>query len=239
MFILSTFADIIWFYILVAIIPAIALMIYIYRQDKIEKEPPALLVSLAFKGVAAALISIILEEIFQAIAPHFLTANSQMSTVITAFLGVACIEEGSKYFFLYRSTWDNPDFNYKFDAIVYAAFVSLGFAAFENIGYVFNFGITVAPTRAFLAIPGHLGFSVFMGYFYGRARKMADYGHQVRKKLCLVMAYLSAVFLHGFYDSCAMLNTQESNIIFFAFVAIMYVIVILLIRHESKTDTWV
>ena len=48
-------------YILAAIIPAILLMQYVYKQDRVEKEPPGLLASLAFRGVLAALISIILE----------------------------------------------------------------------------------------------------------------------------------------------------------------------------------
>ena len=52
-------------YIAAAILPAILLMRYVYQQDSIEKEPPQLLVSLAWNGVLAALASIVLEMIAQ------------------------------------------------------------------------------------------------------------------------------------------------------------------------------
>lgn len=48
-----------------------------------------------------------------------------------------------KLFFLYRRSWRDDNFNYKFDGVVYAVFVSLGFAAFENIMYVFSYGLSV------------------------------------------------------------------------------------------------
>ena len=43
--------------------------------------------------------------------------------------------------------WRDPNFNYRFDGIVYAVFVSLGFAAFENISYVVGYGLTTAVAR--------------------------------------------------------------------------------------------
>ena len=44
-------------YVLAAVVPAIFLMRYIYRQDRIEREPPWLLVNLIWRGVLAALAS--------------------------------------------------------------------------------------------------------------------------------------------------------------------------------------
>lgn len=227
---------IVWIYILAAILPAVFLMRYIYRQDSIEKEPPYLLVSLVFMGVAAALVSIALEYLGQKILPAVVDENSPYYTIIFAFLVVAAVEEGTKMFFLKRRTWLDPNFNYRFDGVVYSVFVSLGFAAFENIRYVFNYGISVSVPRAFLAIPGHMGFAVFMGAFYGRAKLCADRGENFKKNLNLCAGYLCAVFLHGFYDSCAMIGNVLSTTLFIAFVIIMYVVVIFLIRREAETD---
>ncbi len=91
-------------------------------------------------------------------------------TILLAFLVVAVVEEGTKFVFLKLRTWRDPNFNFRFDGIVYAVFVSLGFAAFENINYVLGYGLTVALPRAVLAIPAHMGFAVFMGLFYGRGK---------------------------------------------------------------------
>ena len=150
---------------------------------------------------------------------------------------VAAVEEGTKLFFLYRRTWKEPDFNYRFDAIVYAVFVSLGFAAFENVKYVFSYGLSVALPRAILAVPGHMGFAVFMGIFYGRAKRCADWGNRFGCKWNLVLSYLFPVALHGVYDSCCMTGTGRSTAVFVIFVLVMYLLVFRMIRHESRTDT--
>ncbi|MEE3420023.1 MAG: PrsW family glutamic-type intramembrane protease [Lachnospiraceae bacterium] len=234
MFFFMPMYSILLIYIGAAIIPAMILMRYIYKMDTYEKEPPALLWSLIWCGVLAALVSIVLEIIGEGLLGLTkLDKDSPLYSIVTAFFVVAVVEEGTKYFFMARKTWNDPNFNYSFDGIVYAAFTSLGFAAFENVKYVFNYGLSVAFPRAILAIPGHLGFSVVFGFFYGRARKAADYGRDGQKVADLILGYVCAVFLHGFYDSCAMIQTSGSTIVFVAFVAIMYVVIYFLIRHES------
>lgn len=120
--------------------------------------------------------------------------------------------------------------------MVYSAFVSLGFAAFENIKYVFSYGLSVVLPRALFAIPGHLGFSVFMGVFYGRAKLCENRGNTFGKKMNLVLAYGSAVLLHGSYDACAMSGTNKATVIFYVFVASMYVIVYRMIKKASAKD---
>lgn len=223
-------------YVLAAILPALLLLVYIYNRDTVEKEPPNLLIHLLLMGVVAGLASIALEQIGTAILDSFISIENPVYVIFLAFLVVAVVEEGTKFFLLYRKTWKNPNFNYRFDAIVYAVFVSLGFAAFENIGYVFGYGLTVAPARAFLAIPGHMSFAVFMGYFYGRAKLLFDYGDKEKSRQNLWLAYLSAVFLHGFYDSCAMIGSTGSTIVFMIFIILMYITVYRMIKNESHTD---
>lgn len=223
-------------YLLAAVLPAIILLVYIYNQDTVDKEPPNLLFSLIWMGVLAALLSIVLESVGTAILDSLVSTDNPVYVIFLAFLVVAVVEEGTKFFLLNRRTWRDPNFNYRFDAIVYAVFVSLGFAAFENIGYVFGYGITVAPTRALLAIPGHMSFAVFMGYFYGRAKLYADNGDQEKARLNKWVGYLSAVFLHGFYDSCAMIGTTGSTIVFVVFIILMYIAVFRMIKSESRTD---
>lgn len=136
-----------------ALLPAIYLMRYIYRKDTVEKEPPMLLMSLLIYGVIAALISIILENIGTKVLNSLMDQSTVGYTLVLAFAVVAVVEEGAKFAMLKRRTWNDMNFNYRFDGIVYAVFVSLGFAAFENIGYVLGYGLSVAPARALLAIP--------------------------------------------------------------------------------------
>ena len=141
-----------------------------------------------------------------------------------------------KYVFLYRRTWNDPNFNFRFDGIVYAVFVSLGFAAYENIRYVLHYGLSVALPRALLAIPGHMSFAVVMGLFYGRARLLANRGELQAAARSRHMGYLSAVVLHGFYDACAMIGTGIATAAFLLFVTLMFTGVFRLVRRESATD---
>lgn len=223
-------------YVTAALVPAFFLIRYIYVHDTIETEPPLLLLNLVLWGVLAALAASMLEMIGQALLGSFVPASSPNYVFYFAFLVVAATEEGMKYLFLYRKTWRDPNFNCRFDGIVYAAFVSLGFAGFENILYVFQYGLSVALPRAILAIPGHLGFSVFMGFFYSRAKRRYDIGQITTGRIHLLLAYLAPVFLHGVYDSCCMLGSNMSTVVFLLFVAAMYFIVIRLIKRESRTD---
>jgi RsiW-degrading membrane proteinase PrsW (M82 family) len=229
---LSVFA----IYILAAILPAAFLMRYIYRKDKVEKEPPRLLFSLIVWGVIAALVSIALEYLGIRILSSLVDRNNPSYILIFAFLVVAAVEEGTKFFFLIQRTWRDPNFNYRFDGIVYAVFISLGFAAFENIRYVMGYGLTTALPRAVLAIPGHMGFAVFMGLFYGRAKVFSSRGSRKAKNVNLFAGYISAVALHGFYDACAMIGTVMATMVFLAFVIIMYVVVIRMVRRQSALD---
>ena len=134
MFFLVPWAAYIFIYLAAALLPALFLMRYIYRKDSWEPEPIPLLISLALHGVLAGILSGILEGIFQRFLGFLpLNQESHLYTILTAFFVVAVVEEGMKAYLLHRRTWEDANFNYSFDAIVYSAFVSLGFAAMENL----------------------------------------------------------------------------------------------------------
>ena len=224
-------------YIAAAVAPAALLLRFIYKKDSIEKEPLPLLITLLLLGVAAAFVAIILETIGTKVLDIFVDSSSKTYVILMAFLVVAAVEEGAKYLFLRLRTWNDPNFNFTFDAVVYSVFVSLGFAAFENIKYVMGYGLSVALPRAFLAIPGHMGFAVFMGVYYGRAKLCERAGDLYGCKRNLRTGYILAVLLHGFYDACALIGTSLSTLLFIIFVVLMYIIVIRMIKRESINDT--
>ena len=227
------------FYVLAAVLPAAILLVYVYRQDRVEREPVGLLRSLLWQGVKAALLAIVLETLMQVLLGLFLPSGTFLHTVLTAFLVVAAVEEGTKYYFLKKRTWNDPNFNYRFDAVVYAVFVSLGFAAFENISYVFTYGLSVVLPRALLSIPGHMAFSVCMGIYYGRAKLRENYGFYASAAADRRWAYLSALLLHGFYDACLMIGTKTATAVFLVFVVFTYSRVFRRLRKEAQRDTLV
>lgn len=223
-------------YILAAVLPAILLLRYVYRHDTVEKEPPGLLALLLLMGVVSAVASGFLETLAQTLLNLLVSASSPLYVVLLAFLVVAIVEEGTKFFLLRRCTWNHPAFNFRFDGIVYAVFVSLGFAAFENIQYVLHYGLSVALPRALLAVPGHMAFAVFMGVFYGRAKCCEADGDFRGMRRNLRRSYLWAVFLHGFYDTCAMAGTLLASLVFIVFIIVTFLRVYRLLKRESAAD---
>ncbi len=223
-------------YVAAALLPALFLMGYIYRKDRMEKEPIGLLLRLAALGALAGWGAGFLNSFGELVLSGLMDTDSVAYHICFAFLVVGVAEEGVKLIALRLGSWNNPNFNYRFDGIVYAVFVSLGFAALENVSYVMMYGFATALTRAVTSVPAHMGFAVYMGSFYGRAQVCRFAGDAPGTKRNLWKAYLTAVFLHGFYDSCAMIGTNLSLILFLVFLVVMYVLVILRVRREARND---
>lgn len=223
-------------FVAVALLPALVLMKYIYNKDAIESEPIGLLIHLAVVGAACIFPVLLLESAGKYILDSMLPASGVLYPVLLMFLVVAPAEEGCKYFFLKRRTWNHPAFNYQFDGVVYAVFVSLGFAALENVGYVMQYGLSVAITRAIFSVPAHMGFAVLMGSFYGKAKVCQFRNDQKGVQKNQRSAVLIAVMLHGFYNTSLSFNTPSSLMAFIAFVSGMYILVIHRIKSDAFSD---
>ena len=151
---------------------------------------------------------------------------------------VGLSEEGFKYLLLKLRTWKNPEFNCTFDGVVYAVFVSLGFALWENIYYVLCYGFGVALARAVTAVPGHACFGVFIGVWYGTAKRYEMDGLYEEAKRARRTGLITAVLLHGTYDFIASLDSSVMSIIFLVFVAWMFRRALELVRQFSRGDTY-
>ena len=152
--------------LLSAIFPVIIFLFFIYRKDT-EKEPPILLVKCFLWGCVITLPIILIELVLD----HLNIFNSALlHSFYNAFVVASFVEEGFKFLCLYWIIWKRKEFNQYFDGIIYAVFVSLGFAFIENIGYIFQNGFGAAIMRAILSVPGHGLFGVIMGYFFSLAR---------------------------------------------------------------------
>ena len=154
-----------------AVIPAIFLLVRVERADRLEKESPRLLMTLVISGIVATAIASLLERLGMAILERLFPEQGMLYNILLFFGVVAFAEEGAKYVLLKWKTWRNPEFDCLFDGVVYGVFVSLGFALWENIGYVAMYGLSVALVRAVTAVPGHACFGVFMGAWYGMAKR--------------------------------------------------------------------
>ena len=127
-------------YLLLAIIPGVLIGWFIYHKDP-NKESKGLLIKLFLGGVASCFLTLAITLGLQAIVPGLIPDTDSLdSNLIVLFfkvlIGIALIEEFSKWFFTWLFGYRHHEFDETFDAIVYCAFAALGFATFENVLYV-------------------------------------------------------------------------------------------------------
>ncbi|MDO4503517.1 MAG: PrsW family glutamic-type intramembrane protease, partial [Coriobacteriia bacterium] len=221
----------------IAVVPGLVLMGYVYAKDPVEKEPVGLLVKLFALGAASALLAGVIEIALDAPVRTALGYQSLAYLLAHNILVVALVEEGCKFLFLKKSTWRSSEFNYLFDGIVYAVFVSLGFAVLENVIYVFEYGFATGIARALTSMPGHAVFAVFMGSFYAKA-KLADVrGDVAGRQRNLRLAVVMPVVAHGAYDVLASIGSDLSVALFLLLLVVLFGLGLRLVRRESKAAT--
>lgn len=175
-----------------AVLPGIAIVLFIYFKDKYEREPFWLLLVCFFLGMLTILPPIFIEKMADRFSPEF--HKNSYDILIYSFLVVGLSEELSKFLLLRVFPYRNKNFNEPFDGIVYAVVISMGFATAENIFYVIGGGVGTGVMRMFTAVPGHAAFAVLMGYFVGLSKfRKHNFGW-------LLTGVIAAVIAHGFYD---------------------------------------
>ena len=221
--------------LIAALLPAAVLLVYVYHKDTVEKEPVRLIVRVFLLGVVAGPIAAIVETVLMTAFESVLPAG-MLLLVLEFFVGVAAVEEALKYLAL-STVKNNPAFNYVFDGIVYAVAAALGFAALENVLYVFDGGFEVAISRAIFSVPGHCADGVVMGCFFGLAKQRAARGNKSGAKTYYLLAFLLAVIEHGFYD-CALSTENDLMVMLALAVEIAFIVfAMILVNRVSKTDS--
>jgi RsiW-degrading membrane proteinase PrsW (M82 family) len=224
------------FLLIAALLPAAALLFYVRKLDKIEAEPSGMIMKLCGFGALTVISAVILETLGGAVLGAFFPEDSLIYIALHNFLIIAGAEEGGKLFALKKGTWKSPEFNYTYDAVVYAVAVSLGFAAVENVMYVLSGGFGTAVMRALTSIPGHAIFGVFMGFYYGVAKKEEMRRNESGMRFHLISALIVPMLLHGFYDFCLSVSSLFFILIFFVFLIIVLIISLLLVKSLAQKD---
>jgi protease PrsW len=199
----------------ISIAPVLIIAIYIYLRDKYEKEPMVALIKALLTGVLIFIPIFLIEIILNYFASGF---DGLFKTCYHAFLVASLTEEGFKYLAFILFFWHSRNFNEKFDGIVYAVFISLGFAAIENIFYVYKGGYEVGVLRALTAVPAHALFGTVMGYHFGLARFYPE-----RRKYQLILAFFAPFIWHGIYDFLLMGQKQFLLFVFIPVIILLWI----------------
>lgn len=225
-----------WVVLVPALLPVILILWYVYRADKNEREPFGFVMKVLLMGAIFSIPCGFIELALEPLLKLFYSEETVQYGFLENTIGVALVEELSKYLVLMIFVWKSEDFDYSFDGIVYAATASLGFAALENIQYIISYGAEISLGRAIFAIPGHTTFGVFMGFYLSKAKKrwLENRGCGFQKLLTIAVPTL----IHGIYDFLLSEQAQAADLawIFIFFVIFIDIFSLKIIKKQSKKD---
>jgi len=199
-----------------SVLPAALLIIFIYRQDKYQKEPFKSLFKAFFGGMLSVVFTIVTVRIIDytiGLIPYL-----NQTVFYDSFITAGIPEELCKFLVFMIFIWNDKNFDEYFDGIVYASFISLGFATVENIMYVMPGGIGTGIVRALISVPAHFLFGVILGYFLSLAKFNSN-----KKGRYIIIGLLIAMAAHGLFDWLLMFSDRMggalSSFIYTFFIA--------------------
>lgn len=206
-------------FLLLAIAPTIACILWIYLKDKYEKEPLKTLAKFFCLGILVSLIGIIIESILMRL--NIWSGYSYYLYV--AFIVAGFTEEGLKAIILIPLLLKEKNFTEKLDGIVYSVFLSLGFATVENIIYVVfensSIAFEVGITRGVISIPTHIMFGITMGYYISKYKFSSN---KIKRREYLLMAVLVPILLHGIFDFILMIKYRWCIAVFVIYTILLW-----------------
>jgi protease PrsW len=201
--------------LIISLAPVAIIAFYVWFRDKYEREPVRMVLFAMLAG-ALSVIPVVFAEGLIA------TAGSSMEGLASAawhaFAVAGFTEELAKFLVFYLLIWKSPEFNDKYDGIVYATFISLGFAGVENVMYVMQSGFSTGILRALTAVPAHAIFGITMGFYFGLARF-----YPANQSNMKVKAFFVPFVLHGIYDFILMTEIAWLWFVFAGFVIYLYI----------------
>lgn len=203
----------IYFKIIAAIAPAIVLAMIMIRKDN-RPEPNRWL----WAAVGLGLLICPVLYLLAFLGWPIIEAESLWTAFLTSFVTAAIPEECLKFVALLILARCCKHFDEYFDGIVYAVCIGMGFAAFENITYVFENKdwIFVSIARALMSVPMHYVFAIIMGAFFS-----LGWFDKRNRKVYLSGALILPIIVHGIYDFlCYSLGLSEgfSSVILLVFI---------------------
>lgn len=210
--------------------PSMAWLWYFLRQDN-HPEPKKMILQVFLAGFLGTVVAFALEWMFIAVVvnskaaclsctyilPQLIDIGKASSLPFLAMFGIlaalAFIEEWTKYEaartrIMYSSYFDEP-----VDAMIYLIVAALGFAAAENIAYVFQnaaWAVEIVYFRFLSATFLHVLASAILGYFFA----LSLIWHK-RRAFYLIIGFVLAVSLHAVFNFLIMVSDRESNALFF------------------------
>lgn len=223
--------------LLLAIVPSVVIMFLVNKNDK-DKEPTKLLISLFGMGILSCFLTLCITATIKSFGFDLsdVKKDNYIILILYTFVQIGLVEEFSKWILNYIVIWNNKEFDQMYDSIVYASFVALGFATFENVLYVLVNGITTAILRSVLSVPAHAFYGITMGYYLGLSKLTSLNNDKKKATKYFVYSLLVPSLLHGLFDFCLLSQKIIFLLIFFALIIYLYINGIKKVKQFARVE---
>ncbi len=158
--------------IALALVPAALWLAFFYAQDRLEPEPKGHVLGVfALGALLASAVGIpVLRDLFRV---QDWLGRSLLVNLLGSILVVGFVQEFLKYAAVRYSVYLLPEFDERFDGILYGAAAGLGFGTALNIHYVVSSGgvnLAAAAIQVVVTALAQASFGGVSGYFLGRAK---------------------------------------------------------------------
>jgi len=210
--------------------PALFWTGYFYYKDRFQPEPLLKFGSAYLLGLAAAYGCLKLFDLLPlagiGLDPEALTMSHSRLSFLALNLGViGPLEEFAKFVPFFLVTLRFREFDEKTDGIIYASAVALGFASFENLGYLAALQRFDLFGRAIASPLTHAVFASVWGYSVGCA---------FLKKKNLILPALAGILVAGLCHGLFNFLTASSKLRFFGALLILGLWIWVIVRLEGQ-----
>jgi RsiW-degrading membrane proteinase PrsW (M82 family) len=232
--------------ILFGIIPMFFFACLVYWTDRYEREPLVLLGGVFLWGAIVAAGAAFLVNTTLGLGIYTLTASEAITNLTTSTIVAPLVEESLKglavliVFLIFRKEFDSI-----LDGIVYAAIAALGFAATENIYYIYNYGyaeyglsglLWLVFVRVILVGWQHPFYTAFIGIGIAIARLSKPIPIKV---IVPVIGFTLALFTHASHNLLANLFQGWGGLALGTFIdwsgwAVMFLFILWALFREKE-----
>jgi len=222
-------------------LPSVIWLFYWLKEDEAHPEPNKLILTAFLFGMLTVPIAVVLQWLFntlilKGVPVEVMFHTAYIPTIVVLILW-AVTEEVLKYIAAYFAALKKKENDEPTDVMIYLITASLGFAALENILYLFSPILEGNFTRALItggsrfigATLLHVGATSIIGVFVA----FSYYKNNRVKKNYLFTGFLLSILLHTAFNSF-ILSTEQFMFVGMATVWIVVVVIILLFEKIKK-----
>lgn len=179
--------------LVLALVPALIYMVYVYRQDRLEPEPWGLVLGVFVLGglLGGGVATPLLDDVLR--VPEW-QHRSALAEVVASVCVVATVQQLCTYLAVRYTVYLTDEFDEAVDGVIYVSAAGLGMATVLNVQFVVD-SDGVLPLAGATAIASstliHVASAAILGYGLGRDR------FSPRGQPWLAGCFVLAVVVHG------------------------------------------